>query len=205
MKSAFFDGSPCSTAICAPFGRSGGASPHLMSARVDGERFRFAGAGSSVLAASAAKAGLAASKTNEIVAANVFIGGLLVGMAAKLITRTDTGTPCAQGPPEPGAPSAQGSSSRSCPADGARRLGFLLATPATGERRPVALRTQRARCPTTLAADPPARNVRRCERLVGFHARRQRLQHRLLGFLEVMGGDVHHVERRVLGALGVGL
>ena len=118
-----------------------------------------------VLAASAAKAGLAASKTNEIVAANVFIGGLLLGMAAKLITRSDTGTPCAR---------ATGSRSHDTGCDS----GGGSAARATSGRR---------------------------ERLVGFHARRQRLQHRLLGFLEVMGGDVHHVERRVLGALGMGL
>ena len=43
------------------------------------------------------------------------------------------------------------------------------------------------------------------ERLVRLHPRRERLQHRLLRLLEVVGGDAHHLERDVLGALRVRL
>ena len=88
MKAAFFDGSPCSTAISAPLGRSGGASAHLISAALTDIASGFAGA--VFVAASAAKAGLAASRANAIIVAKGLhrrlLGRLLVLSAANLIT-----------------------------------------------------------------------------------------------------------------------
>src|SRR4051794_19520968 len=77
VNGAFFEGSPCNTAMSAPLGRSGGAGPHLISAALMDIASGFA------LAASAANAGVAASRANANIVDRVFIEWLLGGLAAK--------------------------------------------------------------------------------------------------------------------------
>src|SRR6185436_19350958 len=95
-NAALFVGSPCNTAIWAPFGRSGGASPHLMSPVLTDIAAPLA-AGAAFLAVavavSAARAGVTASSKNGIVVAKIFMGGSLSGWPRKLITRTGGGAP----------------------------------------------------------------------------------------------------------------